>query len=336
MVRLFEADCHKTAFKTRFGLFEYTVSPFGLSNSPATFMRLMNRVFFDLVDRCVVYYVDDILIYSLTYEQHLLDIASVFERLQTHHLHVKLTKCIFAVSELEFCGMNVSTDGFSIQDSQVSAVCNYPPKDPSSSSKKYVQQFMGSVRFFADFVPWLADIALPLFRLTKNANTTEWSIEHQSVIRIIQYYLTTAPVLGYFDSARPQTYVTTDASDFAIGGWLSQTTFSGKTVIVSYRSRQMVQAECHYPVHEREFLSLYCFIKKFRMYLHGVPFTAYVDHRSLEHMQTQPHLSARQVQWIQFLQEFESAGRQIGPFMHSYTAPAGSMYLIWRGNGIPY
>ena len=168
-----------------------------------------------------------------------MDIASVFERLQTHHLHVKLTKCIFAVSELEFCGMNVSTDGFSIQDSQVSAVCNYPPKDPSSSSKKYVQQFMGSVRFFADFVPWLADIALPLFRLTKNANTTEWSIEHQSVIRIIQYYLTTAPVLGYFDSARPQTYVTTDASDFAIGGWLSQTTFSGKTVIVSYWSRQI-------------------------------------------------------------------------------------------------
>jgi hypothetical protein len=305
MIRIFESDCHKTAFKTRYGLFEYTVSPFGLSNSPATFMRLMNRVFFDLVDCCVVYYVDDILIYSSTYEQHLIDLQSVFARLEKHHLHVKLIKCIFAVPELEFCGMNVSINGFSIQESQIEAVCNYPSKPASCPSKKYVQQFMGCVRFYADFVPWLGEIASPLFRLTKNDSSEEWGIAHQNIIRIIQFHITTAPILSYFDPARPQTYVTTDASDFAIGGWLGQTTTSGEKVIVSYWSRQMLQAECGYPVHEREFLALFCFIKKFRMYLHGVPFTAFVDHRSLEHMQTQPHLSARQVRWIQFLQEFE-------------------------------
>ena len=321
MIRIFDDDCHKTAFKTRYGLFEYTVSPFGLSNSPATFMRLMNRVFLDLMDRCVVFYVDDILIYSESYAQHLLDVQAVFERLAQHHLHVKLTKCIFAVSELEFCGMNVSIDGFSIQESQVSAVCNYPPKDPSCSSKKYVQQLMGSVRFFADFIPWLADIAQPLFQLTKNDNIQDWGVEHQSVFRIIQFYLTTAPVLSYFDSTRPQTYITSDASDFAIGGWLGQTTLSGDRVVISYWSRQMIQSECHYPVHEREFLSLFCFIKKFRMYLHGVPFTAYVDHRSLEHMQTQPHLSARQVRWIQFLQEFE--------FDISYLEGAKNTFADW-------
>jgi hypothetical protein len=126
MIRIRDEDCHKTAFKTKYGLYEYTVCPFGLSNSPATFMRMMNRIFRDLMGECVLFHVDDILIYSETYEQHILDIEKVMERLKKNALHVKLTKCEFAVSELEFCGMWVSSEGFCIQQSQIDAVCSYP------------------------------------------------------------------------------------------------------------------------------------------------------------------------------------------------------------------
>jgi hypothetical protein len=305
MIRLHEPDCHKTAFKTRFGLFEYTVSPFGTTNSPATFMRLMNRIFFDLTDRCVIYYVDDVLIYSETYEQHLLDIQTVFDRLAANKLHVKLTKCIFAVQSLDFCGMIVSVDGFSIQDSAIDSMCNYPDKDPKTSTAKYVQKFMGSIRWFADFIPFLAELASPLFELTKDDNVETWNINHQSVQRAIQFHLTRAPVLGFFDPTNPLTFTTTDASDHAIGGWLGQLDKEQKTRVVSYWSRKLVPSELNYPVHDRELLALVEFIKKFRIYLHGLPFTAYVDHKSLALIQTQPHLSARQVRWIQFLQEFE-------------------------------
>jgi hypothetical protein len=136
-------------------------------------------------------------------------------------------------------------------------------------------------------------------------NQELWNVNHVSVIRVIQFHLSTSPVLGYFDPERPRTFITIDASNFAIGGWLGQEYNSGKTVIVCYWSRKMIPAEIKYPVHERELLALHEFVRKFRLYLHGVPFLAYEDHKGLEHMQDQLHLSARQVRWIQNLQEFE-------------------------------
>ena len=120
---------------------------------------------------------------------------------------------------------------------------------------------------------------------------------------------------------RPHTFTKTDASNFAIGGWLGQTDAQGKTIIVSYWSRKMIPAEHNYPVHEREFLALHEFVRKFRIYLHGVPFTAYVDHRSLEHMQDQPFLSPRQVHWVEFLSEFE--------FQVEYEPGARNTFADW-------
>jgi hypothetical protein len=191
---------------------------------------------------------------------------------------------------------------------------NYP-------AAKYVQEFMGSIRFFQDFVPWLADIAVPLYQLTQKHNTDTWNTLHVSIMRILQYHLSTSPVLGYFDPQRPHTFTTTDASDYAIGGWLGQKDDNGKTIIIAYWSRKLTPAELNYPVHEREFLAFYAFVKKFRLYLHGVPFLAYVDHRSLEYMQDQPYLSTRQVHWIQELQEFE--------FQVEYLPGARNTFADW-------
>ena len=305
MVRINAADCHKTAFQTRYGLFEYTVSPFGLSNSPATFMKLMNRIFHDMTDRNVIFYVDDVLIYSNTLTEHLQAIAEVFKRLEQNSLRVKLSKCEFAVDKLEWCGMEVSTEGFAIQQSQIEAMCNYPPYDPLGkiSVITYTQQFLGSVQFFADFIPWLGEIAYPLYDLTKKDNKNKWNVDHQSIQRIIQHYLILSPQLKYFDPALV-TGIKTDASDFAIGGWLYQIALDGSTNIVAYWSRKLIPAERHYPVHERELLAIHDFVERFCVYLFGITFECHTDHKGLEHIQTQPKLSSRQVQWIQYLQDF--------------------------------
>ena len=304
MIRIDAPDCHKSAFKTRFGLFEYTVCPFGLTNSPAVFMRMMNRVFGDLIDKGLSYYVDDLMLYSKTLDDHVTLIQIVFERLRDNNLHVKLTKCEFAVSELEFCGVKVSSSGYSISEPQVDAMCDYPSFDPTKDkTKKYAQRLLGSVRWFADFIPELGNIAQPLFDLTKDSNSEPWGILHQSIWRILQFHLTTAPTLKYFDPSL-ETRTHTDASKFAIGGWLGQVHPDGKEYVVSYWSRKMISAELNYPVHEQEFLALHQFVRKFRTFLHGVPFTAFVDHKAMERLQTQQFLSPRQVRWIQELQEF--------------------------------
>jgi hypothetical protein len=122
---------------------------------------------------------------------------------------------------------------------------------------------------------------------------------------MIQHAITSSPVLSYFDPRRPVTEVFTDASKFAIGGWLRQTDDEGKEHIVCYWSRKLIPAEVNYPTHEREFMGMYEFIKRFRIYLHGVPFVAHVDHKAMMYLQEQPYLSERQARWITFLQEFE-------------------------------
>ena len=248
---------------------------------------------------------DDVLIYSNNLEDHLKDIAEVFKRLETNQLHVKLSKCEFLKEKLEWCGMEVSTNGFAIQQSQIDAMCEYPPFDPHGKTTvtTYVQQFLGSVRFFADFIPWLGEIATPLYELTKKDNTKAWNVEHQSIQRVLQHYLTNAPQLKYFDPELP-TGIKTDASDFAIGGWLYQLTSNGDTNIVAYWSRKLIPAETHYPVHERELLAIHDFVERFRVYLFGIHFDCFTDHKGLEHIQTQPKLSSRQVRWIQYLQDF--------------------------------
>ena len=262
MIRINSADCHKTAFRTKFGSYEYTVCPFGLTNSPATFMRLMNRIFGDLAGRKLIYYVDDILLFSATYEEHLQLIDTVLSRLATNLLCVKLPKCVFAVQTLEFCGMVVSTKGIHLDQSHLDAMWDYP----QITSATDISKFMGSVRFFADFIPWLADIASPLFDLTKAHAPFTWTTDHQTIVRVIQYYLSHAPVLRYFDPTLP-THVHMDASKFAIGGWLGQIHPDGKEYVVSYWSRRMIPAELNYPVHNRNFslftisyvLTWYCF-----------------------------------------------------------------------------
>lgn len=305
-------DRHKTAFKTRFGLFQFTVSPMGLTNSPAAFLRLMNRIFKDMVDISVSFYMDDILIYTDTIEEHVVCVREVLSRLRANKLSLKASKCVFAVAEVVFCGMVISGDGVKISNDQVQMMLDYPQID----SKNQLMRFLGSVRFFSEFIPWIGHLASPLFDLTAKGVAWDWNCNHQSLLRVLQFYMTTAPCLRFFESGR-KTSVFTDASSFAIGGWLGQEhVVDGKVMMcpVVYWSKKLTPAERRYPVHDLELLALQSFVLRFRMYLYGQPFEAIVDHKSLLHLFSQPLLSDRQIRTIEKLLPFNFTIRYLpGP-----------------------
>ena len=292
-------DQHKTAFRTRYGHFQYRVLPFGLCNAPATFMRMMNRIFGDLYDSCIIAYVDDIRIYSATPEEHEAHLALVFDRLREHRLYLKLSKCSFAVDRTEFCGTDVDTTGIYLDRSKLDPL--FRTRIPKTV--KDVQSFLGVCNWFRDFIPQFADSALPLTELTKKNCPWRWTpLEHAAVVLLL-HRISSAPCLRYFDPSL-DIVLHTDASLFGIGGWLGQVHPDGLHPVLFW-SRKLIPAEANYPTHERELLALVKMCEKFRPMLLGRPFLAKTDHRAIIHLQNQPLLSHRQVRWVQCLQEYQ-------------------------------
>ena len=291
-------DQFKTAFRTRYGHFQYRVLPFGLCNAPATFMRMMNRIFGDLYDQCIIAYVDDILIYSSSLDQHLKDLQLVFQRLADHKLYLKRSKCTFATTRTEFCGTDVDSNGIYLDRTKLAPL--FATKTPKNV--KDIQSFLGVCNWFRDFIPQYAETALPLIELTKKTVPWQWTPLEQSSVIILLHRIATAPCLRYFDPSLP-TILHTDASLYGIGGWLGQEHSDGLHPVLFW-SRRLIPAETNYPTHERELLALVKCCLKFRPMLLGAPFLAKTDHRTLIHLQNQSHLSRRQVRWVEQLQEF--------------------------------
>lgn len=312
-------DIEKTAIRTRFGHFEYLVMPFGLTNAPATFQRLMNRILGHLYDVCVVSYLDDILIYSKTEEEHVQHVRQVFELLTKHALNIKLSKCQFMQDEVEFCGHIIGAHGMRIAPSKLEVLDTWPlPRN-----YKDIQSFLGFTNYLCQFVNGYAEIALPLSALQSGSKDWVWETDEQNAFDKLRDAIKTAPVLKTFDPAKT-TYVFTDASGFAYGGWLAQAAEDADEYPfplpkqltarknlpplrpIAFYARKMNGAETRYPTHERELLALVKTITKHRHYLLAVavPFRCLSDHQSLIYLQTQPHLSRRQAAWVEDLQSF--------------------------------
>ena len=292
-------DTHKTAFRTRYGHFEFRVLPFGLCNAPATFCRMMNRIFGDLYDKCIIAYVDDILIYSGSVDEHLGHLEEVLARLQEHTLFVKESKCSFGVSATEFCGTGVNQSGISLDKSKLEPL--FAHRQPKNV--KDVQSFLGLCNWFRDFIPEFAETALALSELTKKGTQWSWNESHQSAVMTLLFRIVNAPCLKYFDDQLP-THVYTDASKFGIGGWIGQEHADGIHP-VTFWSRKMTPQEVNYPTHERELLALVKMCAKYRHLLVGRPVVAHTDHAALIHINDQPNLSPRQIRWVESLQDFD-------------------------------
>ena len=303
-IPLAEGDRAKTAFRTRYGHFEWTVLPMGLTNAPATFQHLMHQTFRDLLDRCVLVFLDDIVIYSATLEQHVLDLRAVMDRLRSNHLFAKKSKSSIIQHEIGFLGHHVGRSGLRVMADKVKCVQEWPT--PRNESE--VRSFLGLAGYYRRFIAGFSGIAGPLHDLTHTANspTFAWLSPHQVAFDTLKAALLAAPILKLPDPDR-QYVVNTDASDFAVGAVLQQD-FGRGLQPVAYTSHKLTDAERRYPTHDREMLAIINMLGEWRTYLHGrQPFIIRIrtDHNSLQYFMTQQTMSPRQSRWLDKLADFD-------------------------------
>ena len=298
-IRVAPEDVPKTAFRTRYGSFEFLVLPFGLTNAPATFQTLMHKVFGPYLDSFVLVYLDDVLIFSRNAEEHAAHLATVLRLLREHRLYAKLSKCAFFQREIDFLGHTVHANGLRIEHSKLCVVQEWPqPKNVHE-----LRSFLGFANFFRRFVRHFAHKAAPLHELTKKDAPYVWTDQHRAAFEGLKSALTSAPVVVPPDPQRPYT-VYTDASDAAIGAVLTQDRDRGPQP-VAFESRKLSAAERNYPTHDKEMLAIAHALRTWRHYLEGVPFDVVTDHASLRYFQTQPDLSRRQARWMEQLSQFD-------------------------------
>lgn len=297
-LRVHGNDTHKTAFRTRYGLYEFTVVPFGLTGAPAAFMKFVQSLFHHLLDQSVVVFVDDILIYSKTEIEHRKHVKEVLDILRRNELYAKLPKCQLFQSEVTFLGHVLSKDGLSVESDKIKAMNEWP----RPQNRKHILSFLGLCGYYRTFIENFSQIALPMTELLKETKEWKWDEPVEKSFRQLQQAMSEAPVLASPDPTR-KFIVTTDASDFAIGAALSQQFDNGERPIAFY-SKKLSPAESNYPVHEKELLAVILALKEWRCFLDGQHFTVITDHKSLTYLQSQPHLSNRQARWMQFLSLF--------------------------------
>ena len=301
-IRIAEDDgsIQRTAFRTRYGHYEWLVLPFGLTNAPATFQQLMNDILRPYLDQFVIVYLDDICIYSKTKEEHLEHLDKVLTILEQHRLFVGLDKCSFGVQEMEFLGHVVGTDGVKVDPKKVQAVKDWPtPKDV-----KEVRSFLGLTGYFRRFIRHYAHKALPLTNLTKKETRWHWGTAEQEAFDQLKEALTSAPMLVLPDPTLPYE-VFTDASGFALGATLLQNKGSGLQP-VAYLSRKLTDTERNYPTGDREMLGIFWALTEWRCYLEGTTLKVNSDHLNHTWFQSKKNLTRRQTKWSQWLESYYS------------------------------
>ncbi|CAA7057339.1 unnamed protein product [Microthlaspi erraticum] len=290
-----EADVRKTAFRTRYGHFEFVVMPFGLTNAPAAFMRLMNDVFREYLDVFVIIFIDDILVYSRSQEEHATHLRLVLEKLREQKLFAKLSKCSFWQREMGFLGHIVSAEGVSVDPAKIEAIRDWPR--PSSATE--IRSFLGLAGYYRRFVKGFATMAQPMTKLTGKDVPFIWSAECEESFSQLKEMLTTTPVLALPEPGKPY-MVYTDASGIGLGCVLMQ---EGR--VIAYASRQWQGSERNRPTHDLELGAVIFALKIWRSYLLGETVQVFTDHKSLQHIFTQPMMNARQTRWVEFLADYQ-------------------------------
>ena len=277
LIRIMEGDEWKTAFRTRYGHFEYTVMPFGLANAPATFQNMMNEVLREFLDQGVVVYIDDVLIYSKNLEEHIQLVKKVLKKLAEYNLAVAAHKSIFHAPEVEFLGYILNETGVTMSERKVEAVKNWEvPK-----SVKDMQRFLGFANFYRRFIKGFSGICRPITNLLRKETKFEWKTEATKAFTEFKEAFTSAPILRHFNPEL-EVIIETDASKFAIGCILSQE-WEKRLHPVAFHSRKMTPAEMNYDVHDKELLALVVAFQEWRNYCHGAKHTVMVltDHQNL-------------------------------------------------------
>ncbi len=303
LVRIREGDEWKTAFNTPRGHFEYLVMPFGLSNSPAVFQALVNDVLRDMVDQFIYVYLDDILIFSSSLQEHVQHVRRVLQRLLENGLFVKAEKCAFHAQSVPFLGFIVSPEGVRMDPDRVKAVVNWPTPD----SRKALLRFLGFANFYRRFIRNFSQLAAPLTALTSTKMTFRWSNAAEAAFTKLRGRFVSAPILRAPDPTR-QFVVEVDASEVGVGAVLSQrATSDDKVHPCAFFSHRLSPAEHNYDIGNRELLAVKLALEEWRHWLEGsgVPFIVWTDHKNLEYIQSAKRLNSRQARWALFFGRFD-------------------------------
>jgi hypothetical protein len=295
-LRIREEDIEKTAFCTRYGHYEFIVMSFGLTNAPAAFMGAMNRMFHESLDNFVVMFLDDILIYSKSEEEHERHLRLVLSALRKNNqFYGKLKKCAFWLSEVAFLGHVISQQGIAVDPKNVAVVVEW--KRPSSVSE--IRSFLGLAGYYRRFVPNFSSIAKPLTRLLEKGVLFVWSSDCEVSYQTLKNKLVSAPILALPKSGKRFT-VYTDASRIGLGYVLMQ-----ESRVIAYGSRQLRKHEGNYPTHDLELDAVVFALKSWRHYLYGKSCDIYTDHKSLKYIFTQKELNLRQHRWLELIKDYD-------------------------------
>ena len=292
-IRIRPGDEWKTAFKTREGLFEWLVMPFGLSNALSTFIRVMNQALRQFIGRFVVVYFDDILIFSMTMEEHLDHLRDVLLALRKENLFIAKQKCEFGASEVLFLGYVVSAAGLRVDPLKVDAVASWPT--PITVTE--VRSFHRLASFYRRFVHNFSAIMAPLTDCMKSA-AFSWTPAADAAFAVIKHKLTTAPILVLPDFDVPFE-LHCDASKLGVGAVLSQ---QGRHV--AYYNEKLAGSRIRYSTYDIEFYAIVQAIKHWRHYLAHKEFVLFTDHVALKYLGTQDKISSRHASWTTYLQQF--------------------------------
>ena len=303
LLRMAMGEEWKTAFRCRYGLYEYCVMPFGLCNAPGTFQHFVNDKFREYLDEFLVIYLDDLLIYSDTLEEHKRHVRLVLKRLKEAGLYVKPQKCQFHKSKVSFLGFMISSEGVHMDPTKVDAVLGW--ERPQSAHD--IQVFLGFANFYRRFIKNYSKIAAPLTSLTRKEAKFKWSREAEDSFSSLKHAFCTAPILRHFDVNKPA-IIEVDASDFAYGGILSQHGDDGHLYPCAFISKKFNAAELNYEIYDKEMLAIVkCMYDHWRHHLEGSgqQVQVFTDHKNLLWFTETKVYNRRQARWAEKLSRFD-------------------------------
>jgi hypothetical protein len=299
LIQIKPGDEWKTAFKTWYRLYEYTIMPFGLSNALATFQNIINHIFRDLLDLGLIVYLDDILIYAKTEEEHDRIVTEVLKCLAENGLAISQDKCFWSTTRVDFLGYVISNTGIEMAQDKVQCIQDWE----CPRSLRDIQSFISFANFYRWFIEGFSKIAKPLSDSMKGSpKDWVWTDAITKSFEKLKHCFMTTPILTHFNP-NCKCIVETDASDFALGGSLSQIAGDKKLYLNAFHCRKFSPAEINYEIHDKELLTIVDCFKAWQRYLEGSlhMVQVFMDDKNLQYFITTKVLNRRQVYWAQEL-----------------------------------
>lgn len=292
-------DIQKTAFTVEQGHYEYVRMPFGLKGAPSTFQRVMDNILRDLIGKICFVYMDDIIIFSTSLQEHLENLERVLNKLNEANFKIQIDKSEFLKKEINFLGHVVTDKGIKPNPDKIKAIINYPiPK-----TTKQIKGFLGLVGYYRKFIPDFAKLTKPLTKCLKKNSIIKLDSEYLKCVNDCKHILTHDPILQYPDFSK-DFILTTDASNFALGAVLSQGP-NGNDKPICYASRTLTESEQNYSTIEKELLAVVWATKYFRPYLYGRKFKIITDHKPLEWLNNMQEPNSKFLRWKHKLMEYD-------------------------------